>query len=366
MDSLHIFDFFKNNFTLIFLIVGAFIVLSRRKEESNYQLKDLRTTIILITVLVIVNGLETYFSNYPNLYYLRMTCSILGYSIRPLIVLGLVLFMKNSMDMKKNVLLFIPAIINILIYLTAYFCDIAFTFNDSYVFVRGPLGYTVFIVACIYMVVLLWYTFKTFREKRIDEALVLLLCTTACILASILEMGGYAEHILNESIILSCIFYYFFIRIRTADRDTATKLLNGYVFYSDIKKYEKDTTALVALEINGLQKINEEKGFATGDETLKLVGSVLNTHSNKNMIPYRVAGAKFSIIYVDTDEEYIDNDIKDIYKEILKQGVGTSIGLAYKKGNIGSEKLFKNAEDKMYEERKQYKEIMETKKKTVK
>ncbi|MBR6891606.1 MAG: hypothetical protein IKN05_11500 [Clostridia bacterium] len=47
--------------------------------------------------------------------------------------------------------LWIPALVNLAINLTAFFSPIAFSFDQEYHFVRGPLGYSVFIVGMLYM-----------------------------------------------------------------------------------------------------------------------------------------------------------------------------------------------------------------------
>ena len=72
--------------------------------------------------------------------------------------------------------LWIPAMINLGINLTAFFSPVAFSFDRDYDFVRGPLGYAVFVISFLYLIQILAMIMRRFYEVKKEERWILIIC----------------------------------------------------------------------------------------------------------------------------------------------------------------------------------------------
>ena len=89
---------------------------------------------------------------------------------------------------RVKLLTLIPAILNALVYCTAFFSDIAFSYSETNNFLRGPLGYTFIAVGLLYVLGLCVALFKSFESRHGHEWLLILYFMSAAILTVILTI----------------------------------------------------------------------------------------------------------------------------------------------------------------------------------
>ena len=141
------------HYTAVLLVVLCAIKLRAQKKTRDAELRYFWMTLICCFLLVIEDILESYAATRPELKFWRILLSIIGYGLRPVAAVGLLLVVCPREN--RTWKLWIPAIINLAVNLTAFFSPVAFSFDQDYDFVRGPLGYVVFIVGLLYMVQIL-------------------------------------------------------------------------------------------------------------------------------------------------------------------------------------------------------------------
>lgn len=158
----------------LFVILLFSIKLLNRKAFKNTRMRYFWMTVLSCLFLVLTDILETVCSKDPSLRLFRTLFSILCYVLRSTSALGLLLVImpKN----KKRHLLWIPTVINLLVCCTAFFSDIAFGFDKSYAFYRGPLGCIVFIVPLFYLLFIIIIVFTRFSTKKGAEKFIVPLC----------------------------------------------------------------------------------------------------------------------------------------------------------------------------------------------
>ena len=90
----------------------------------------------------------------------------------------------------KNPLL--PVVLNFLVYLSALFTPLAFSFDEQYRFVRGPLNWFMFAVCIGYLVLILVTMHKRFTFRRGGDFMVIYLCAAGCLgaMAVDIALGG--------------------------------------------------------------------------------------------------------------------------------------------------------------------------------
>ncbi len=95
---------------------------------------------------------------------------------------------------------------------------------------------------------------------------------------------------------------------KMASHDELTELYNRRYFYERFQeglaraRTSKQTLALVALDIDGLKKINDEYGHAVGDIIIANLAKVIDKHIRTNDVPARLGGDEFAVLMPDTDK----------------------------------------------------------------
>ncbi len=93
---------------------------------------------------------------------------------------------------------------------------------------------------------------------------------------------------------------------KTAMQDDLTQLFNRHYFFERLERELETAKAfqrplsVIAVDLDGLRKINDAHGRRAGDEVLQNVGRFLLGQTRASDIPARIAGDEFAIIMPDT------------------------------------------------------------------
>jgi len=339
------------HFTTVLLAVLCGIKLHAQKKTRDAELRFFWMTLICCFLLVLEDILESYCAKDPNLRFWRILLSIIGYDLRPIAALGLMLVVCPPE--RRSWKLWIPAIINLAVNLTAFFSPIAFSFDQDYDFVRGPLGYVVFIVGVLYMIQTLVFIWKRFYEGKRAERWILICCVIGCLAASVVDALFGGCH-LNEAILISCVFLLFFLRSHDNYLDPLTSLRNRFAFYDDSENLIREISAVASLDMNGLKKLNDSKGHAAGDQALAVIGRCLMENSDRNTIPYRVGGDEFVVLFIRQTKEAVEQIIKRIKDSVMSAGYSVSIGYAMKETDRNLDDTLRESDRNMYADKAEY------------
>lgn len=344
------YDFLYRHFITLFLIAGFSMKLAMLQKTKDLEVRYLWMTAGCMLVLVVADFLEVLASQNERWRFFRILFSVIGYSVRPLAALSILMVVA---DRWASRLLWVPPLVNILIMCTAFFSPIAFSYDENYEFVRGPLGYSVFVIGFLYIVLILWYTRRRFRKDRSWERRVLYLCGVSTILAALIDVAGGGEH-LNEAILISALFYYIFIRSQDINRDALTGLMNRHSFYEDIELYQSQITAVASLDMNGLKQLNDTKGHGAGDQALIQIGQCMLDAADKSIIPYRMGGDEFAILFLKKDEDKVRDTLEKVRSAVQEAGLSVSAGYAMRENRENLNDLYTRSDQKMYEDKAAY------------
>lgn len=152
--------------------------------------------------------------SYPTFW--RVLLSSLGYSLRPVIILSLI-FIMNGIFVKrvKQLILSIPALVNILLSFTALFSDIVFSYSSDNFFLRGPLGYTAYIVSLFYLASFLVIAARFTVYQNQSERSIAILTSLFAVIATLLEYFDYRLSLMRVTMML-CIFFCYVLRQNNA------------------------------------------------------------------------------------------------------------------------------------------------------
>ncbi len=127
---------------------------------------------------------------------------------------------------------------------------------------------------------------------------------------------------------------------------------------------------VVSIDLNGLKTINDTYGHGEGDFALKTVGRALQRVVQERGISARFGGDEFSAaLFYDEYEQYADADFRKQLEEQLDQ-VNRTAGKAYEvscscgmqmtptNGDVNIDEILKEADHKMYQDKKHHYEML--------
>jgi len=345
-------SFLDDHFLTIFLMAGFSMKLAMRKQTRDTQIRYLWLTVLCVGVLVVADSLEVFAAENPSLRFWRILFSVIGYIVRPVAALSVMLVVASQISRRK-LLLWLPAILNALIMCTAFFSPVAFSYNADYEFIRGPLGYSVFIAGFFYIAMVLWYTNKRFGKGHVWESRVLYLCAISTALSAVVDAIAGGSH-LNPAILISVVFYYMFIRTQDTNRDSVTNLLNRQSFYEDSELYQPRVTAVASLDMNGLKRLNDTRGHDAGDQALAAIGQCMLASASRSVIPYRMGGDEFAIVFLRQEEDTVRAVMETIQSAVREAGYSVAAGYACRTDRESINELYKLSDQKMYADKAVY------------
>ena len=140
-----------------------------------------------VLLLVVVDSIDLYLSKLPTVNNFRYISSSLGYVLRPalLVIICSILIRK----MKRFYVVLLPVVLLAIVVFTNYYTNIMFYFDSNNLFFRGPLGFLSHIVSAIYMLLMIFFTIKQYKNIDIFECLTIFYIMIICAFATFLEIG---------------------------------------------------------------------------------------------------------------------------------------------------------------------------------
>lgn len=334
-----------------FLIL--FILTNNNFEKRTNQLFLMAACIIL--VVIVEEAWEAYLAESPTYMPMRVPLSALGYTLRPIVPL-VAMLMVRKFDKRKTIIMVIPLIFNTLVSFSAFFCKLAFSYNAENEFVRGPLGYTPFIVSAIYVVGVIYFTIKTYRDMGMAELMIVSAIVLLAFIATILESMFHFQFIQCAGMATSLTFYYMFLHSNQNNRDPLTGALTRRRYYLDTNRHYTSLSALISIDLNDLKSLNDRQGHMEGDKALATVGRIIKRCTGTHTGVYRVGGDEFMILCYKLNEEKVRGIVHAIESEMERTDYRCAIGYAMRDGHEDFESMCRTADSLMYEKKRQMKE----------
>lgn len=185
----------------------------------------------------------------------------------------------------------------------------------------------------------IWVTnFDTSNTVNIRETLEL----SAFFVAS--EIANY--QLLNRLEILSNQDLLTGLLNRNSMNNRISQFVNGEVSHKSL--------AVVFADLNGLKPVNDNQGHDAGDNLLKQAAQVLRT-TFKGCECYRAGGDEFLIIAIDKPKDELEAKVQKIRQDSLIPGnISFAIGLSFDENGGKIRKALHEADELMYEDKKQY------------
>lgn len=352
-----VFEIIQSNFVAVaittFLIL--FILTNNNFEKKTNRLFLAAASCVL--VLIITEAWEAQLALQATYQPLRIVLSAIGYSLRPMVPYFL-LMMAKSYTKGWFALLTVPLIFNVLVAFSALFSGISFGYTMENEFVRGPLGFMPFVVAGLYVAILLGLTLYQYRAGGFMEAMILSAIVLLAFMSTVMESVFKFQFIQNPSIATSITFYYLFLHSNQNNRDPLTGALTRRRFYLDAKKYKTTLTAVISLDLNDLKTLNDQYGHVEGDKALIAVTHIIKKNTGSRSPLYRTGGDEFMILCYKMSEADIQATIDRIRAGLETTPYRCAIGYSLNSPQMNFDTLCQKADSFMYENKRQMKSKM--------
>lgn len=349
-----IFDFIQYNFVAIALTSFLMLfVLTNNNFEKRINRLFLGAS-SCVWILIFEEAWEAQLALNPVYEPLRVPLSALGYTLRPLVPYLLIMILKRHTK-RASAILAVPLVLNTMISFSALFCQVSFGYTPDNEFVRGPLGVTPFLVAALYIVILLIQTIYRCGRGGVMEAMIISAIALLAFVSTIMESIFHFQFIQNPSMATSIIFYYLFLHSNQSSRDTLTGAMTRRRFYLDAKRFYSSLTAVISLDVNNLKLLNDKYGHVEGDAALVNVSTEIKRYMGMRATLYRTGGDEFMILCYKMSEADVRNLINKIRTDLEKTQYRCAIGYIMCAGNVNFDKVCHEADNNMYEDKRRMK-----------
>ena len=293
------------NFILLFLLAALLTLLLKRESIEGVHKRYFYVAIGLLFLLSIQSYLEGFFATDLDYLIGRLITSFLGYLLRPMVGCFLALALEPRALVRW--ILAIPLFLNLAVYQTCFYSDIAFSFNADYVFVRGPLGFFTVVLFLFYIAAVTYEIYLRRAKARKSDGVVLILVILGLVGAGVfdlLEPSGSNQR-MNLAFPIAILFVYHILRGQDTVRDPLTGLYNRQSFYDDEKSVTQSLSAIASIDLNGLKRTNDTLGHSAGDAALQDVAAAILATQGKSSYAYRVGGDEFLILFTKTPKDEV-------------------------------------------------------------
>ena len=151
-----------------------------------------------------------------------------------------------------------------------------------------------------------------------------------------------------------------------AFKDSLTGIFNHRFCEQKIDEYLslKNEFSIVSVDINNLKLVNDKYGHSEGDNYIKTVVDIMNSHIRETDYACRVGGDEFILLLNHCTDEIATQKLECIFSDIVKlsqqYNMSISYGITYadKDNTMTHEELINSCDEKMYIFKQEYKKSL--------
>ena len=173
---------------LLLQLLGLFVAV----RSDHYLDKKRRMILFIITGLafglIIQNYGESLIAQGEPHKYLRTAFAVIGYTIRPLII---VLFCHIVEPKRNYKLCWVLVTVNAVLHTTSFYCRLCFVITGDNHYIGGPLKNLCFAVSLFLLLYLLYLTIRKFRQNGLQSLLIPLIIVAAIVVSTIMDANTH-------------------------------------------------------------------------------------------------------------------------------------------------------------------------------
>lgn len=368
--------------SIIIIVLLALMVLSILISENNRMLKTKKRIFLVTNMLIALAAIAEYIgvrmSGNENIPHgVIAAVKAVDYTLTPMTAGALIMLMQEQV--KKSRFLRNMFIGNAVIQVIAAFQGWMVVIDNQNHYTHGRLYplYMAFYLLIIFilMVKMLQYG-KSFRKQNMSSLYTTIML--ACVGIGLQELSGWNCRVAYLAATFASTFLYIhyaeFSQLRLDEKlteqqiklsnDPLTGVLSRFAYLEAINFYKNsplDNFAVFLIDINGLKVVNDSLGHEAGDELICGAAACIETAVGGKGQTFRIGGDEF-VVFADMTKKQVESTLLALKRETEKWSgtkvdkVSMSVGYALAKEHkeFSIEELVKEADKRMYEQKKEY------------
>lgn len=218
MREIYLQDYFVKNYIFLAIVIGTYFVIFMKSAIDIFIKKKIFLNMTLLLILSIIESYIKYCKEQKVMGLLFIILIIIYYSLKPLIMAIVITVLKPKVK-----LIYIPIIVNFffLIYIILGNKEIYKNMIENYNL--NIFNYSFIIVNFIYWIIFLLILEQKFYIDMEINRLPVFFCISWLMTATITEMIGRREGILNETYAIIFLFYYLVLHVKISQQVSEEK-----------------------------------------------------------------------------------------------------------------------------------------------
>ena len=267
------------------MLVGLIFVVFADPFIKKRNKKWLSIIVVSLFTLILQNVADWYLASLDFWTPWRTIFSVFGYAMRPVVLVTFIYI--SSKDYKYGWILWSIAAVNALVYCTAFFSPVAFSFSQTNAFQRGPLGYTCHIISGVLLVYLVFLSVKECYKVRRAETAIPIFNAVIVVVSIFLDTFSDVYNgitYLTVAMVISSVFYYVWLHLQFVreHEDDLRAQQRIQIMISQIQPHFLYNTLST---IQALCMTDPEKAFSITGKFGVYLRQNLDTIGENNLIP---------------------------------------------------------------------------------
>jgi anti-sigma regulatory factor (Ser/Thr protein kinase) len=208
--------------------------MDRKKKRYLFQILILNGCLMLTEIVT-----DFFLTPDVELIFLRKTLYIIGFTLRPTLIMYFFLLINNAADYKFRIQFVTPITLNVLVLLSAYFTNSTFTYVTDETgthFVAGPLIYFPFLVCAGYLIMLVVESLKYFKKGGGRMAFAVGYTALLTVVGEVIEAFSPERRVICNLTMISTLIYFLILHFNSllARQDERARQLKLETMYSQI------------------------------------------------------------------------------------------------------------------------------------
>lgn len=344
-------EYLLQNWPLILILLAFVIMLIITVFLDRKTIMRMFLLIGAVFALSIIVFFEFYLAGKKTYPEVRKVLIAIRYSATPIIIS----LISYTLVKKSRWYIFLPALVLTIINIVSIFTDIVFGIDQNGEMTRGPLGYLPYIGVGVYAIFLVYILIRQ-SNKQVTEIIPIIFLVLAFASGLILPffLGPDFSKIFCTTVAIALFVYYVFLILQLTKKDALTGLLNRQAYYASIDRNNKDITAFISIDMNGLKKINDSYGHIEGDNALVTLSICFLKAVKVRQYVYRIGGDEFMIICYKTNKDTLKKLVENIRKNVSHTKYSCSIGYSYIENGKSIEEMINESDEMMYKDKARF------------